>query len=558
MWARGRQARGWGWAAGAFLLVAAGTVAVTLPLSVSRVALMQDTVGYLAAAQSWLAGSGLVDPVLYSHYLGDARPPVPAILIRPPVVSVLLAAGLALGMGLVALGAAHAVWASCIGASTTLLGLRLMSLPSAVGLGLLVGWSNSWLRSSAHLLTEATAVGVLLLLIAAAPLGLRSARGALLLAALTLLGWLTRPNLALFAGLFALAACLDLGPRAALRSRPLWIYLGSFLLLHRAVVVGVELTTGFPPYAHYGIMLESLSFEDLARFQAEYGGVVGFVSDHARQLLAITGSNLGRTAETAFLLPYAHYVGWLALPGVVHGLLRRGEASFTSKLVALAALGFTAVAVCTSWGFDVRYLQPGFVCAWVAAMAFLDQLARTLALRWDATGARTLLRATPLALAVVLVSVEDVPEAVWRARMMASGSVEVREKFPSGPLWSQISSALCEPMHPDALVASPVPWNILYWCGNAGTLLPVDLDDLEWLHRYLDRRAPGYVIAEDPDDIALFQTSRRLVRQASIGHVVLFRVVRAGPASRPWRSPGPLAALGPGRERARPDQDQSM
>jgi hypothetical protein len=100
-------------------------------------------------------------------------------------------------------------------------------------------------------------------------------------------------------------------------------------------------------------------------------------------------------------------------------------------------------------------------------------------------------------------------------------------------------------MDPDALVASPNPWNILFWCGNAGYLVPPDLDDHEWLDRYLDEQKPGYLISAAPETVELFETSPRLERVVSHGPVALFRVANPRPGTRPWRSTGPLAELGP-------------
>ena len=92
----------------AFVVVAAGAFAVALPDALVFLRLPNDVVVYIAAAKSWIHGSGFVNPVLYSYYLGDATPPVPAIAIQAPVVSVLFAGVLGLGTGLVGLGVAHA------------------------------------------------------------------------------------------------------------------------------------------------------------------------------------------------------------------------------------------------------------------------------------------------------------------------------------------------------------------------------------------------------------------------------------------------------------------
>jgi hypothetical protein len=94
-------------------------------------------------------------------------------------------------------------------------------------------------------------------------------------------------------------------------------------------------------------------------------------------------------------------------------------------------------------------------------------------------------------------------------------------------------------MDRDAIVASPNPWDVYLGCGNAGWVLPRDLDSPEWVARYLAERPIGYVIAPLAD-AARFETSPRLERLAAEGGHVLFGVRDPAPASRPWRAPGPL------------------
>ena len=86
---------------------------------------------------------------------------------------------------------------------------------------------------------------------------------------------------------------------------------------------------------------------------------------------------------------------------------------------------------------------------------------------------------------------------------------------------------------------------MLYWCGNAGYLLPPDLESSAWLDRYLDERTPGYLITDAAEMVTLFRSSPRLELAASRGRAKLFRVKDPHPDSRPWRSPGALAELGP-------------
>ena len=177
--------------------VAGIVLADALPRAQADCCLTPDAVGYLATAHSWLEGAGFVDPILYSYYLPDTRPPVPAFVVRPPGLSFLLAPVLALGAEIRTVLVAHAVWAALIAAAAVLAGLRTMPLAGATGFAIGVAGSPAWGFVSTKPLTEVTAVGVLLLAVVSLRAGTRSVRGALLLALLTLAGWLVRPNLAL-------------------------------------------------------------------------------------------------------------------------------------------------------------------------------------------------------------------------------------------------------------------------------------------------------------------------------------------------------------------------
>jgi hypothetical protein len=499
-----------------------------------------DALGYVAVAKNWTEGRGFVDPILYSSYLPGAKPPLLAPVIRPPMPSVLFALPLGFGSSLVGLSLAHAVFASFVGACSLLVGLRLLPLSSATAFAIAVAWSPAWRTASVNLLAEVSAVGVLLALLAAAPIGLRSIRGALLLAVLTILGWLTRPNLGAFVPILVLACCIDRGIGSALRSRPLWTYVGTFLLLYQALGLAVRWASGFAPYEHYGVMFETLSLADVSLYQVEYTGILAFARENGMALLSFEWDNLRRLGDAFFLDPFYLYVGWLAVPGLLHGLLRRGAGSFTRRLVSVAALGFTAVGLATSWGFAVdRYPLLGVVCTWLVGISFLDDAARWAARRWRAdvpAKARVAAGVIPLLCALALASVGGAELRKLALRLPFEPKLALH-----GRQWNETSRALCEHIDPDALVASPDPWNILFWCGNAGYLLPSDLDDLGWLHRYLDDKTPGYLIAADPAAIRVFASSPRLEAAVRAGRAVLFRVRDPQSGSRPWSSPGPLA-----------------
>ncbi len=81
------------------------------------------------------------------------------------------------------------------------------------------------------------------------------------------------------------------------------------------------------------------------------------------------------------------------------------------------------------------------------------------------------------------------------------------------------------------------------WCGNAGLLIPPDLESGEWIDRYLEEQTPGYVIVNADPSFAAFADAPRLELVATQAGRTLYRVRDAAPASRPWVAPPPLAQL---------------
>jgi hypothetical protein len=538
--------------AAALLVVWLGNLLVLVPIASNVIRLPNDAVGYLAVARNWLEGRGLVDPILYSYYLQGTLPPVPSIALRAPVVSFLFAIPLKLGVGLIGLNVAHAIWASTIGAASLLVARRMMPLAAATACAIAVSWAPSWSDAGLSLLTEATATGMLLLLLFVTPSALNSRGGAVALALLTALGWLTRPNLAIFVPVVLLTAALSWGPRAALRSKTLWVYLLSFLAFHRVIVLLCSVSTGLAPYAHYGVMLETSSFEDVARFQTDYVGAVSFALGHLGELWRSLIENAKTSLHYSFADPHYLYVGWFALPGIVWALRTRGPAAFSHKLVALSAVGFAAVALATGWGFDAtRYLLPAAVCAWMAALAMLNHFSVLASERLEivhAAGAKLLGMMLPLIIVLALVLASFLSSTRNIERWLASGNLTRTVAVPvlqQGRRWNAVSHALCPSIEADALVASPNPWNLLFWCGNAGYLLPSDLETQAWLDRYIDEMRPGYLIADRPEDVALFSESRHLTPIRNEGQVSLFRVDKWVGTPQRWSSPGPLVDLGP-------------
>jgi hypothetical protein len=104
----------------AVAVVLGGQLALMLGSVLKVIPMPNDAVGYIATARNWIEGQGFVDPIVYSYYLEGATAPIPAIAVRPPGISLLLAIPLALGSGLLGLAIVHAIWSAAIGASILL------------------------------------------------------------------------------------------------------------------------------------------------------------------------------------------------------------------------------------------------------------------------------------------------------------------------------------------------------------------------------------------------------------------------------------------------------
>lgn len=538
----------------ACLGVAAAFVALALPRALAQWWLSPDAVGYVATAYHWVVGRGFVEPVVYSSYLPDLTPPAPAVAIRAPVLPVLLAVPLALGEDLDSLFVAHVVWSSLVAAGLLLVALRMLPLPAAAAFALAVTLSPAFLWAALHPWTEITALAMLLVVIGSAAGALQTTRGALWLAVLTLLAWLTRPNLGLLLPAVLLASVLELGLRGALRSLPLWIYAISFSALSWTASRVAEAIWGFELYAHYGLMAEILSPREASLFHKQYVGWASYLATHWPEVVAGIGQNLEKGAAAAFLRPYYLYAGWLAGPALAYGFLRGGAHSFERRLVAIAGLGLAATAFASYAGFDVRYLLPAAACVWLLAAGLASDLCLKLAAALPssprATRWRRALAALPPAAVLVLFAASVASLQVstslrsWRS-YAAHGTRRTEHHLATGA--EGILPAVrefCASMDRDALVASPDPWSVSLWCGNAGYWIPRDLGDLADVHRYLDERTPAYLVSDGTPAFAALARSPRLETVARYGRWILYHVLDAPPASRPWHAPPPLSTIG--------------
>jgi len=389
---------------------------LTAPVALSRWWLSPDAIEYLAVAHAWVHGAGFVDPVRWNFFL-DARAPLPAFAVRAPALSVLVSLPLGLGAGVTGVGLFHALFASAVAGALVPVARRSMGTGSALATALVLGLSPAWLRASTMVLSEVTGVAALLLVIATARGVLRSVPGALLCAVATLLAWCARPNLlALFLAV-AVAALVELGPRRALRHRPLLAYLVALALLSAATRIAVQQITGLAPYAGYGVASEIFSADEAFAFQKEYVGALAFAGTHAAAVIARSLEFGAWLVRELCLGARFHFVGWLLLPGLVHSFLRRGHGAFEQRIAALAGIGFAATSVAYFAAFDPwRYPIFAAVCALLAGMAWLDAGAARLAARPAIrAGAARLVRAAPLVACVALLLLFRLPSAAERA-----------------------------------------------------------------------------------------------------------------------------------------------
>lgn len=531
------------WAdAAAALVIAAGVLVLALPHVLSAWQLTADSIEYLGIAHSFSSGAGFVDPVVYSYYL-PPQYPMPAAAMRPPLVPLLLAIPIGLGATIETTALLHVVWAALVAIGVFLVARRWASPPSALAAAIGIGWAFGWIAMARLLLTEVTSVALVLALVVCAPRGRASARGAAAFAALAFVAWLCRPNLAV--AVPALLAAARMGSAAWRRetaSTPLWVCAVVFALLVAGCNLGMRAATGLAPYAHHGLLLETVGAEDARLYQRTYVGAFAYFAAHAQQVLQLLYWNLGQILRSLFLTPDYHYVGWVAVPAIVRGLRARGTAAFERRFVAWLTLGMIPPAVLIPGSVDPMRLSLFLALgAWLLAADFFDACVAWVAARIAPARTRGWLRLAPLALVLGVFACSQSARVQLGSAAAAWRSYSVHGTEARSPWWPRVAK-LCPLFEREALVASPEPWSVYLWCGNAGIWLPTDLDSPQWVQRFLDEQAPGYVVVEATPAFAELGRSPRLERIASIEGLGVYRVREAPARSRPWQAPPPLAA----------------
>ncbi|HEX2485747.1 MAG TPA: hypothetical protein VHQ66_10620, partial [Myxococcota bacterium] len=520
-------------------VVAAGVLVLALPHALADWQLVPDAIEYYAIAHSFASGAGFVDPIAYSHYL-EPHYPLPGAAARPPLWPLVLALPLRLGAAIEDVQVLHVVAAALVGAGVFATAARFASTPAALAAAIGFAWSFGWSSLARLVLTETASVALVLALVALAPRALRSVRAAAAFGVLAFAAWLTRPNLALAVPALALAGAGVDGLRASARSRPLWTaalvslgFVAAFWALHVAA-------TGLAPYAHHGVLLETLGAEDARFYQREYVGPLRYFAAHAGEVSALLRWNARAIARTLFLEPGWHYVGWLALPGLARALVARGPGAAARRFIAWLALCQLPPTLAVPGSVEPLRLSLFFALAgWLLAAELFDAVTRALAARVEGPGRgfAARLRAAPVALVLAVFAGSPsaayqlgVAREAWRS-YAARGTRARNAAFVS-------AAAICPTLPRGALVASPDPWAIALWCGNPGLWLPVDLDSAELAERYLAEQAPNAVVLDGDPRYTMLRRSPRL---APLGLAAAgwtgYRVVGPEPPPPAWRPP---------------------
>lgn len=526
----------------AFVFALLGALVLALPTVLAGPKLYPDAIEYLGIAWSWTNGAGFVDPVLYSYYLPGVAPPVPALSMRAPLLPIFLALPFSLGAGLQTVLVLHTLVAAAMGALGVFVARRLGGAAAAWAYAIGFCLCFPWIFATSTPLTEALSVGLLVALAAQAERAWRAPRAAAVFALLCLVAWLARPNLAVAVPAFVLSGVLTLGPRRALRSAPLWIALLGFFALQQGVSLAHRAATGFAPYAHYGVLLETTSAGEAGFYRKEFVGWMRWAATNAAQVRSALAWNAREVLRLLFVLPDYHFVGWLLAPALVDAWRRRDAQRPLRLFLATTGLALLAV-VAISWGAidPRRLLLPAAFCFWLLAASWLAHVARRIPDARFAAVAPALLAAAAWLLS---------PSAAGTSRLARQAWATYQRVGTTSGLERSFAPALCGAMDRDAIVASPDPWQVYRACGNAGWVLPRDLDSPEWVARYLVERPIGYVIAPIAD-AQRFEASPRLERLAVERGHVLFGVRDPVPASRPWHAPRPFGPV-PGSRSAQP------
>jgi hypothetical protein len=518
----------------AALGVALILAALGIPLAKPGVWL-PDSIEDMAIAHAWIHGAGFVDPVQWT-YGTPLGVPLPAVAVRPPLISVLLALPLALGASMSTLFVLHAVWAALAVASVVWVASRWMRLPAAIALGLSFGLAPGWIFMAPQPLTEATGVLAFVSVLATARGVTRSAPVALACAALTVLAWLARPNLAAVWLAILASAAWELGLKRSLRSTPLRVYTLGCPVFAFLVRLGLAAATGGLLYSGYGQRLREVDERELWRYGKASLDTWSYLQQNGHQIATGILNRVDLLLSGLFFTPTFNWIGWILVPGVVWALARRRDGALEHRICALCTLGF-ALTVLLYQLYQPRLLDFTALAGGFCGFAMLDAWARRMESRFAGAASRWI-SVLPLALTMLILGGTSLPwtlsyvEQSWERE--PGGNDPRRHPF----------ATLCRHIDPDAIVATTEPWLMVVVCGNAALRLPLDLAEPQLRDRFVAERHPAYFVAGADPEYAWLKTWGGVREVARSWDQVLYEVRDPSPRSRPWRAPPPLVCDG--------------
>lgn len=504
-----------------------------------------DSKEYLLIANAWVHGSGFVDPVQWFELPG-AGVVVPAFAVRAPVVPALVALGFRLGASVPEIVQAHAIWSAAVVGLLVVAASRTMRLSTSVGAALWIGIWPAFLTLSNLPMTETTAVAAVVAVTATLRRASVSVGGAGLCGALTILAWMTRPNLAgmALAGFVALALAAPPGGR--LRSRTAWTYLATCVVGFVVIGTITEAWTGFAPYAGYarlGLMVEKLQVKIYSQKLPE--NMIALIAENPDGVLRAATGNARDLASGIFLSRAFGYVGWIGTAGVLWCLWGGRRASIERRFLALCALGFALGAVLTLGFWDAtRYPLLSAVAAGLCGAALLDDIAGSAGERIAAPGLRRIALGIP-ALALIVATIYLTPPFRYPQRRLTWPYTAIPERMTVIPHASQSMRALCESIPPDVLVASPNPWLVSFWCGNPAIILPIGFDRPPLRARMIAEHDVGFIVEKRAKPVRRRAGGITLRVVAESPRFTLLRVDGIHPEGR-WNAPPPVACAGRG------------
>lgn len=466
------------WAGAAAVLLIAGAAAFGF-FRPSRMFIGPDAVEHVSIANALAGGHGFVNPVQW-YFTLPGPPPLAAAASRAPLMPLLLAASFWLGADLPQAMYIHVLFSTLIIVGLYLVGTRFMRPLFSATAALAIALTGTWKAAAAAPLTEVTAVGAFLLVVATARFAGRSTWGAITCGLATVVAWLARPNLAPLGLAVFVALCVDrFGPRRE-PWRPLAIYLTVWLGVTSLVSGVSQMLTGHVPYEAYGHSFEHFPATRALRFGLEYVGTIPFVSEHWTLVLKAMTSNAALLGGVLFTMPAFFYAGWWLVLGLVSIGRAPARASVEERVLLLSSLGFCAIIILTYPVIDVRrYPLFPAIGALLVGFAALDRCVRWGQRRWVVLSSRWM---APVSMALLFAVAVSSIAPIWvipADEVMVAGGLE-------GPI--------CDVIEPGRMVMTDDPWTTHWECGNPSIRVPSNFKNAQVRAQVLERFRPVYLV----------------------------------------------------------------